>query len=147
MRPWTDGRGGSGRARDDQGNCWPGQFLNEDKGDPAGGGQYCDGQGPDQRHSQLWELPRVQVPRRNVRNRWKADIRLLTIQWLGFVRPTLEGELPRHHRRETSGFHHSRTVSWQTSIPRSNRRSSTLRGLSGTQTIHHDHHEPDGGTR
>lgn len=31
-------------------------------------------------------------------------------------------------------FHHKRTVSWQTSIPRSNRRSSTLRRLSGNRT-------------
>ncbi len=31
-------------------------------------------------------------------------------------------------------FHQSRTVSWQISIPRSNRRSSTFRKLSGNLT-------------
>ena len=31
-------------------------------------------------------------------------------------------------------FHHSLTVSWQISIPRSNSRSSTLRGDSGYRT-------------
>ena len=31
-------------------------------------------------------------------------------------------------------FHQNRTVSWQMSIPRSNRRSSTLRKLSGNRT-------------
>ena len=31
-------------------------------------------------------------------------------------------------------FHHSRTVSWQMSIPRSNKRSSTFRKLSGKRT-------------
>jgi len=31
-------------------------------------------------------------------------------------------------------FHHSRTVSWQMSMPRSNNRSSTFRRLSGNRT-------------
>src|SRR5277367_1702694 len=39
-------------------------------------------------------------------------------------------------------FHHSLTVSWQMSIPRSARRSSTFRNDSGYLNVHHDH-EPD----
>jgi hypothetical protein len=47
--------------------------------------------------------------------------------WTRFLRTPLANIGPNR-------FHHSRTVSWQMSMPRSNSRSSTLRSESGKRT-------------